>query len=50
MSFQNFPVVMAGLVGLVVFQSGISHTAVGQGVSGFIVNAVLLALAARLLK
>ncbi|WP_165843633.1 hypothetical protein [Burkholderia reimsis] len=50
MSFRNLPVVMAGVIGLVVFQSGLSHTAVGQGASGFVVNAVLLVLAARMLK
>lgn len=50
MSFQNFPVLMASMAGLVTFQSAISQTPLGQGFSGFIVNTVLLAIAARVLK
>ncbi|WP_175744501.1 hypothetical protein [Burkholderia multivorans] len=50
MSFRNFPVITAAMAGLVTFQAGISHIPLGQGFSGFIVNTVLLALAARMLK
>jgi len=50
MQWGNVPVLMATLAGLAIFQGGMCHAPAGQDVAGFVVNGVLIALAARMLK
>jgi hypothetical protein len=49
-SLQNLPVMTAAFAGLLTFQTVIDRTPIGHGVSGFVVNLVLLTLASRVLK
>lgn len=48
MKWENVPVLIATLAALAMFQSGMSYAPVGQWVTGFVVNGVLIALATRM--